>query len=115
MRPDAGLRHDVREADRPVSGLPLPVLLVVFVVAAVAIWIAGMRLATATDVLDTKLGLGAAFGGLILLAVVTNLPEIAIVVSAAMSHHLDIAVGNILGGIALQTVVLVVLDAVGLP
>ena len=47
---------------------------------------------------------------LILLAVATNLPEIAITASAALSHNLGIAIGNILGGIAIQTVVLVVLD-----
>ncbi|HJW21426.1 MAG TPA: hypothetical protein VJ506_03255 [Candidatus Limnocylindrales bacterium] len=97
------------------SSLPLAVLIVIFLAAGVAVWIAGIRLSTATAVLDTRLGLGEAFGGLILLAIVTNLPEIAIVASAATSHHLDIAVGNILGGIALQTVVLVLLDWAGLP
>ena len=60
--------------------------------------------------LDTRLGLGEALGGAILLAIATNLPEIAIVVSAALSHSLGIAIGNILGGIAIQTVVLVILD-----
>jgi RNA polymerase sigma-70 factor (ECF subfamily) len=40
-------------------------------------------------------------------------PEIAITYSAAASGQLDIAVSNILGGIALQTVVLVALDAFG--
>ena len=90
-------------------------LLAIFVAAGAAVWMAGTRLVSATDVLDTRLGLGEAFGGLILLAIVTNLPEIAIVVSAALTHQLGIAVGNILGGIALQTVVLVLLDAAGLP
>jgi cation:H+ antiporter len=97
------------------SSLPLAALLAIFAGAGAAVWLAGIRLSKATDVLDTRLGLGEAFGGLILLAIVTNLPEIAIVASAAVAHDLGIAVGNILGGIAIQTVVLVVLDAAGLP
>ena len=82
-----------------------------FVVAAGVIWVAGIQLSKQTDVLSTRLHLGAALGGLILLAVATNLPEIAIVVSAAASDEVNVAVGNILGGIAIQTVVLVVLDS----
>ncbi len=97
------------------SSLPLAALFAIFLAAGVAVWVAGIKLSGATDVLDTRLGLGEAFGGLILLAIVTNLPEIAIVASAALAHDLGIAVGNILGGIAIQTVVLVILDAAGLP
>jgi cation:H+ antiporter len=96
-----------------VSGLPSLVLLLIFVGAAVAIWVAGVQLSDQTDVLATRLHLGTALGGLILLAVATNLPEIAIVVSAALSGDVGVAVGNILGGIAIQTVVLVALDAFG--
>jgi len=95
------------------SGLPLALLLAIFVGSAGAIWVAGTRLSDTTDVLATRLGLGEALGGVILLAIATNLPEIAITGSAALAHNLGIAIGNILGGIAIQTVVLVALDAFG--
>ena len=96
------------------SGLPLPAVVAVFALAALAVWYAGIQLSDTTDVLATRLGLGEALGGLILLAIATNLPEIAITVSAALANNLGIAIGNILGGIAIQTVVMAVLDAVGL-
>jgi cation:H+ antiporter len=95
------------------NGLPLWVLLAIFVVAAAVIWVAGIELSKSTDVLDDRLHLGSALGGLIVLAVATNLPEIAITVTAAASGSVEIAVGNILGGIALQTVVIMVLDLFG--
>ena len=77
-------------------------MLLIFAAAAAAVWVAGMQLSDATDVLASRLGLGQALGGLILLAIATNLPEIAITASAALGHNLGIAIGNILGGIAIQ-------------
>src|SRR5712675_936670 len=96
------------------QSLSLPFLLLIFTGCALAIWFAGIKLSYTTDILSTRFGFGEAFGGLIILAIVTNLPEIAITVSAAMHHNLELAIGNILGGIAIQTVVLVVLDEFGL-
>src|SRR6476661_4236519 len=93
--------------------LPFWAELLIFIGSAVTIWIAGIYLSNNTDVLSDRLHLGQALGGLILLAVATNLPEIAITYSAAASGQLDVAVSNILGGIAIQTVVLVALDAFG--
>ena len=95
------------------DSLSLPIVVLIFVGAATLVWVAGVRLSNTTDVLSARLGLGEALGGLILLAIVTNLPELAITASAALSHALGVAVGNILGGIAIQTVVLVVLDVFG--
>ena len=94
--------------------LSLPVLLVIFVASAISIWIAGVKLTETADILSTYFKFGEELGGMILLAIVTNLPEIAITLSAALQHKMELAIGNILGGIALQTVVLVVLDFFGL-
>ncbi|UEG51445.1 hypothetical protein LLH06_10715 [Mucilaginibacter daejeonensis] len=94
--------------------LSLPILLLIFIAAAAAIWWAGIRLSKTTDALSDRFHLGQALGGTIILAIVTNLPEIAITISAALKGSLDLATGNILGGIALQTLVLVVLDVFGL-
>ena len=93
------------------ASLPLPIVGLAFVVAAVAVWLAGVRLATTTERLSDRFGLGQAIGGIVILAIATNLPEIAISISAALSGNVEVAVGNILGGIAIQTVVLVIIDA----
>jgi cation:H+ antiporter len=95
-----------------VSGLGTPLLLVLFVVAAGATWAAGITLSKATDALDVRFGLGEELGGLLLLSVAGTLPEVAITVSAAAQGNLELAAGNLIGGIAVQTMVLVVCDAV---
>jgi hypothetical protein len=42
------------------SGLPLGLLLLIFAAAAAVIWVAGIELSKQTDVLSTRLHLGAA-------------------------------------------------------
>jgi cation:H+ antiporter len=86
-------------------------LVAVFAAGGIATWIAGVFLSDATDAVDTRFNLGEAMGGLILLGIAGTLPEIAITASAALSGHLGLATGNLLGGIAMQTLVLVLLDA----
>jgi cation:H+ antiporter len=88
-----------------------PGLLAVFMAAGAATWIAGLLLSKATDVLDDRFNLGDAVGGMLLLGLAGSLPELAITASAALSGHLALATGNLLGGIAMQTLVLVFLDA----
>ena len=87
-----------------------PALLAVFAVSGAATWIAGIYLSKLTDVLDARFNLGDAVGGMLLLGLAGSLPELAITTSAALSGHLSLAVGNLLGGIAMQTLVLVLLD-----
>ncbi len=87
-----------------------PALIAVFAAAAIATWIAGLYLSRATDALDDRLKLGEALGGMILLAVAGSLPELAITVSAVAEGELGIAAGNLIGGIAMQTLVLVICD-----
>jgi cation:H+ antiporter len=92
------------------EGQGLPILLAIFAACAGVIWVAGVKLADTTDILSSRLHLGKALGGIIVLAIATNLPELAITISAALAGNLGVAVGNILGGIAIQTLVLVAMD-----
>ncbi len=78
---------------------------------AVATWIAGTALSKTTDVIDRRFALGEALGGVVLLAVAGSLPEVAITVSAAAKGNLPLAAGNLIGGVAVQTMVLVICDA----
>ncbi len=91
----------------------IPVLAMIFIAGAGVVWAAGVWLSDTTDIISSRFHLGQALGGIILLAIGTNLPELAITASAALRHDIGIAIGNLLGGIAIQTVVLVALDAVG--
>ena len=92
------------------TGLASPLLIAVFALAAGATWVAGIALSKATDCLDARLGLGEELGGLLLLSVAGSLPELAITISAAAGGHLGLAAGNLIGGIAVQTMVLVICD-----
>jgi cation:H+ antiporter len=88
-------------------------LITIFIVSTIAIWVSGIKLTKAIDAITTHFELGGAFGGMVFLAIVTNLPEIAITAVAAYHRDYDIAISNLLGGIAIQTVVLVLIDIFG--
>jgi cation:H+ antiporter len=93
-----------------VASVSIFIVILVFVGASGATWVAGVELSKSTDELDRRLGIGDAIGGMVLLAIAGSLPELAITISAAKSGHLDLAAGNLIGGIATATMVLVVCD-----
>jgi cation:H+ antiporter len=96
------------------SGVPTAWLVVIFLAGTAATWQAGIRLSKSTDALDKRFSLGDAVGGTVLLAFAGTLPELAITVAAAAQGELGLAAGNLIGGIAMQTMVLAVCDfAVG--
>src|ERR1035441_3771955 len=89
------------------ASLPVGLVLLLFVAGSGATWIAGVELAKSTDELDRRLRIGDALGGMVLLAITGSLPELAVTISAAESGHLGLAAGNLIGGIATATIVVV--------
>jgi cation:H+ antiporter len=96
-----------------IQSLSSVVLIIVFLVSTIAIWVSGIKLTKAIDAITAHYNLGEAFGGMVFLSIITNLPEIAITAVAAYHRDYDIAISNLLGGIAIQTVVLVLIDIFG--
>lgn len=86
--------------------------LAIFAGAAIVVWLAGTRLAGYADAIGDRTKLSKAFLGLILLGAATSLPEIATTVTAALLENAALVSGNLLGGIALQIVILAVVDLI---
>jgi cation:H+ antiporter len=83
----------------------------IFALAAITIWWAGTRLERHADAIAKRTGLAQSFTGMVLLAVVTSLPEVATTFTAVLVlNNPTLAVHNLLGGVALQTAILVIAD-----
>ena len=82
-----------------------------FIVCAVVIFLAGSRVAKYGDAIAEKTGLSRAWIGIVLLAVVTSLPELANAISAVIFTNMpDLAVGDILGACMINMFTLACLD-----
>jgi cation:H+ antiporter len=93
------------------DSFPLWLNALVFLIGAGVIWFAGVRLERNADVISERTGLGKAFTGMLLLAASTSLPEVATTVTAvALLNNPTLAVYNLIGGVALQTVIIAVAD-----
>jgi cation:H+ antiporter len=91
---------------------PLWLNLAVFAASACVVWFAGTRIAGYADAIAQKTGIGHAAVGLLLLAGVTSLPEVAVTLTASIGGNAQLAVNNLLGSIAMQVAILAVADAV---
>lgn len=90
--------------------IPLPANVMLFAVCAVGVWLAGSSLARYADVIADRRRLGKAFMGLVFLAAATSLPEIATTFTAAIRDNAALVLGNLFGGITMQTAILAVVD-----
>ena len=84
--------------------------IIVFIAAAIAIGVAGSRMARVTDLIADKTGWGEAVVGAVFLGGSTSLSGIVTSVTAAAQGRAELAVSNALGGIAAQTVFLAIAD-----
>lgn len=84
--------------------------IIIFLISAVAIWYFCNKLSDVVEYIDAEFGLGAAFGGTLILSIVTNLPEIAITITGSLQKNYDLVTGNLLGGIAMQSMLLIMYD-----
>jgi cation:H+ antiporter len=92
------------------AGLGLAANVAIFAAAAVIVWRAGVRITGYANVISVRTGLGQALVGMLLLGVVTSLPEVAVAVTAAAHGEAALAVNSVLGGIAMQVAILAVAD-----
>lgn len=90
--------------------LPTVANVAIFAVSAIAVWFAGARMASCADAISRRFGVGEAVLGVLMLAVVTSMPEIATSLTAAARDLPKLAVNNLLGSIAMQVAVIALAD-----
>jgi cation:H+ antiporter len=88
----------------------LAAILGLFVLAAAVIGVVGTRLTRDADRLADLIGWGEAVVGAVLLGAVTSLAGVVTTLTAAAEGLPQLAVGNAIGGIAVQTAFLAVAD-----
>ena len=91
-------------------GPDLALSIAAFAAATTVVWLAGTRLVLYGDEIADRLGLGRAFFGLIVLAAITEMPEAVTTLTAAGTGAAELALGNMFGGVMMQTAILAVAD-----
>jgi cation:H+ antiporter len=84
--------------------------IVVFVICASVIGVAGTRMAGVVDQLADRTGIGEAIAGAVLMGAATSFSGMVLSVTAAWRGEPELSISNALGGIAVQTLFLAVAD-----
>jgi cation:H+ antiporter len=85
-------------------------LLAGFSLAALVVFVGGLRMTALADRLADRTGLGEAIAGAVLLGAATSLSGTIVSITAALDGQPSLAFSNSIGGIAAQTVFLAVAD-----
>lgn len=88
----------------------LGVAITVLAAAAGTITLVGVRLTAIGEQLARRTGMGQAVFGALFLGAATSISGLATSITAAATNHPELALGNALGGIAVQTAFLAVAD-----
>jgi len=83
----------------------------IFIAAAIVIWLAATRLVRYVNAIAVQTGVGEAFAGMLLLGGITSLPEIANVATSSWIGNPALAINNLLGSASINVLLLAILDA----
>lgn len=90
--------------------LPISANIAIFVAAAALVWLAGTRMVYYGDEMAERFDITREFIGLVFLATATELPEIVTTLTAAAAGNAPLVLGNMFGGVTMQTAILAVVD-----
>lgn len=89
---------------------PLQQSVIIFLASALVIGVAGVMITSRAELLARYTGWGQAVLGAVFVGASTSLSGSVTSVAAAYTGHTDLAIGNALGGIAVQTMFLAIAD-----
>ena len=94
------------------ASLSTPLLLAIFLIAALAVLFGGTKMTGMADRLADRTGLGEALVGGVLLGAATSLSGTLVSVTSALDGRASLAFSNAIGGIAAQTAFLALADVI---
>ncbi|MGA1862089.1 sodium:calcium antiporter [Deferribacter thermophilus] len=106
----SSLDVDVDNKEDEISEIPLSRAVLLFLLFAVLIIVAGLLLSKSADEIAIRTGLGQSFVGMFLLAAVTSLPEVSASVGALRVGSSNMAIGNLFGSCVFNVAVIFFVD-----